>query len=84
MKLKMVETSEMVTLLDSLLEQLDVAEETMSKTINQTFASCEEVYMEQVHRIRQSLQEIETAAYEVTPAPLRSEWTRREIFLRTV
>ncbi|MFP7733637.1 hypothetical protein ACLHDF_09510 [Priestia aryabhattai] len=86
MKQNMVKTSEMMTLLDSLLEQVDLVDKAMSTSINETFTHCEETYMEQVHRIDQSLQEIEVAVYESMPSG--TEWSRsrsrREMVLHTV
>ena len=84
MKQSMVKTSEMMTLLDSLLEQVDLMDKTMSTSINEAFTHCEETYMEQVHRIDQSLQEIEVAVYESMPSETEWSRSRREMVLHTV
>lgn len=84
MKQSMVKTSEMMTLLDSLLEQVDLVDKTMSTSINEAFTHCEETYMEQVHRIDQSLQEIEVAVYESMSSETEWNRSRREMVLHTV
>jgi hypothetical protein len=81
MKLKMVNTNEVLSLFDNVLEQIDVVEDTLSSQVNQAFTTCEEAYSNHVQRIDQSLREIEAAAYEIPP---QSEWRRREVLLRTV
>ncbi|MBY6087697.1 hypothetical protein [Priestia flexa] len=81
MKLKMVNTNEVLSLFDNVLEQIDVVEDTLSSQVNQAFTTCEEVYNNHVQRIDESLREIEAAAYEIPP---QSEWRRREVLLRTV
>ncbi len=81
MKLKMVNTNEVLSLFDNVLEQIDVVEDTLSSQVNQAFTTCEEVYSNHVQRIDESLREIEAAAYEI---PTQSEWRRREVLLRTV
>ncbi|MEC0667573.1 hypothetical protein P8864_17095 [Priestia flexa] len=81
MKLKMVNTNEVLSLFDNVLEQIDVVEDTLSSQVNQAFTTYEEVYSNHVQRIDESLREIEAAAYEIPP---QSEWRRREVLLRTV
>ncbi|MDT2047445.1 hypothetical protein CHN50_10550 [Priestia aryabhattai] len=81
MKLKMVNTNEVLSLFDNVLEQIDVVEDTLSSQVNEAFTACEEAYSNHVQRIDQSLREIEAAAYEIPP---QSEWRRREVLLRTV
>ena len=53
-------------------------------SINEAFTHCEETYMEQVHRIDQSLQEIEVAVYESMPSETEWNRSRREMVLHTV